>query len=91
MERIVHLWSGDVPGSEYAMQLSADHLIHAWDLARAIGADDELDPELVAALAPWYAEREPMYRKTGVVAARVDVRDDADPQTRLLAAFGRAR
>ncbi|HEU4399007.1 MAG TPA: TIGR03086 family metal-binding protein, partial [Actinomycetota bacterium] len=38
-ERTVHLSFGDVPGSEYAMQLFADHLIHGWDLARAIGAD----------------------------------------------------
>jgi len=30
MDRIVHLSFGDVPGSEYALQLSADHLIHAW-------------------------------------------------------------
>jgi len=91
MERIVHLSFGDVPGEEYAMQLFADHLIHGWDLARAIGADDSLDPELVAACAEWFAEREEMYRSGGAVAARVDVPDDADAQTRLLAAFGRRR
>jgi hypothetical protein len=28
--------------------LFADHLIHAWDLARAIGADERLDAGLVA-------------------------------------------
>ena len=37
MDRIVHLSFGDVPGREYTQQLFADHLIHAWDLARAIG------------------------------------------------------
>jgi uncharacterized protein (TIGR03086 family) len=36
MDRTVHLSFGDFPGREYAMQLFADHLIHAWDLARAI-------------------------------------------------------
>ena len=30
MDRIVHLSFGDFPGREYAMQLFADHLIHAW-------------------------------------------------------------
>ncbi len=39
MDRIVHLSFGDFPGSEYTLQLFADHVIHAWDLARAIGAD----------------------------------------------------
>jgi len=40
MDRMVHLSFGDFPGSEYTLQLFADHTIHAWDLARAIGADD---------------------------------------------------
>jgi uncharacterized protein (TIGR03086 family) len=90
MAQIVHLSFGDVPGEEYAMQLFADHLIHGWDLARAIGADERLDPELVDACAAWYADREEMYRSGGAVGARVDVPEDADAQTRLLAAFGRS-
>jgi uncharacterized protein (TIGR03086 family) len=89
MARTVHLSFGDVPGEEYATQLFADHLVHAWDLARAIGADERLDPELVDACARWFAEREELYRGAGIIAGRVDVGDDADPQTRLLAAFGR--
>ena len=53
MDRIVHLSFGDFPGSEYTLQLFADHVIHAWDLARAIGADEHLDDELVASCATW--------------------------------------
>ena len=45
MERTVHLSFGDHPASEYAMQLANDHLVHAWDLARALGVDDALDPD----------------------------------------------
>ena len=52
MDRIVHLSFGDFPGREYALQLFADHLIHAWDLARAIGADERLDAGLVASCGP---------------------------------------
>ena len=48
MDRIVHLSFGDFPGREYALQLIADHLIRAWDLARAIGADERLDTGLIA-------------------------------------------
>jgi len=89
MDRIVHLSFGDVPGSEYTLQLFADHLIHAWDLARAIGADEHLDEELVASCASWFGPVEDAYRSAGAIAARPPVADDADAQTVLLACFGR--
>jgi len=89
MDRTVHLSFGDFPASEYASQLFADHLIHGWDLARAIGADEAMDPELVDACAAWFEQMEAVYRGGGVIADRPDVPDGADAQTRLLAAFGR--
>jgi len=89
MDRIVHLSFGDFPGSEYTLQLFADHLIHAWDLARAIGADERLDTELVASCATWFGAVEDAYRSAGAIAARPPVPGDADAQTLLLARFGR--
>jgi uncharacterized protein (TIGR03086 family) len=89
MERTVHLSFGDLPGREYAMQLFADTLVHGWDLARAIGDDDRLDPELVEACAGWFERMESLYRSIGAVGDRPEVPPDADAQTRLLAAFGR--
>jgi len=89
MDRIVHLSFGDFPGSEYTLQLFADHLIHAWDLARAIGADEHLDEELVASCAAWFEPMEEAYRGAGAIAARAPVPGDADAQTVLLAQFGR--
>jgi uncharacterized protein (TIGR03086 family) len=89
MQRTVHLSFGDFPASEYASQLFADHLIHGWDLARGIGADEAMDPELVDACAAWFARMESAYREGGVIADRPDVPEDADAQTQLLAAFGR--
>lgn len=89
LDRTVHLSFGDTPGEEYARQLFADHLIHGWDLAAAIGADRSAAPELVEAVASWYAGNEEAYRSAGVVARRVAVAADADPWERLLAAFGR--
>jgi uncharacterized protein (TIGR03086 family) len=89
MERTVHLSFGDFPGREYAMQLFADHLIHCWDLARAIGADERLDAELVDACATWFAAMEDGYRSAGAIAGRPPVRPGAGAQTRLLAMFGR--
>jgi uncharacterized protein (TIGR03086 family) len=89
MDRIVHLSFGDFPGREYAMQMFADHLIHAWDLARAIGADESLDTALVASCATWFDSVEDAYRSAGAIAARPAAPGDADAQTVLLARFGR--
>jgi uncharacterized protein (TIGR03086 family) len=89
MDRIVHLSFGDFPGREYARQLLADHLIHAWDLARSIGADERLDGGLVTTCASWFDAVEDAYRGAGAIAARPPVPDDADAQTVLLARFGR--
>jgi uncharacterized protein (TIGR03086 family) len=89
MDRIVHLSFGDFPGREYALQLFADHLIHAWDLARAVGADERLDAGLVASCATWFEAVEDAYRSAGAIAARPPVPGDADAQMVLLARFGR--
>ncbi len=89
-ERTVHLSFGDSSAEEYLRELSADLLVHGWDLARGVGADEWLDPELVTKVAGWFTERESMYRRAGVIAPRVEVPSDVDAQTRLLAAFGRA-
>ena len=89
MDRTVHLSFGDFPGREYALQLFADHLIHAWDLARAIGADERLDAGLVGVCTTWFAELEDAYRSAGAIAGRPPISPGADAQTRLLAMFGR--
>jgi uncharacterized protein (TIGR03086 family) len=89
MERIVHLSFGDVPGNEYALQLFADHLIHAWDLAHGIGSDERLDPELVDACTEWFGPFESAYRSWGAIADRPEIPEGADAQTRLLAMWGR--
>lgn len=89
MERTVHLSFGDSPGHEYAMQLFTDHLIHCWDLARAIGADERLDPDLVEACTAYFDGVEDTFRAAGVIGDPPPVPDDADAQTVLLARFGR--
>lgn len=83
----VHLSYGDERADEYVWQLAADHLIHGWDLAVAIGGGTRLDPELVAALAEWFASREEMYRGAGAVGDQAALNGDA--QHDLLARFGR--
>lgn len=89
MTRIVHLSFGDLPGSEYAMQLFADHLVHAWDLATAVSRDPGLDPALVAACRAWFAANEDGYRSAGAIGPRREISDDAGELAQLLSAFGR--
>jgi uncharacterized protein (TIGR03086 family) len=84
----VHLSYGEESMAEYAAQLTADHLIHGWDLAAALGADRTLDPELTAVVATWFADREDLYRSAGIITDRRPI--TGDPQADLLAAFGRS-
>jgi uncharacterized protein (TIGR03086 family) len=89
IERIVHLSYGDEPAGEYLSQRIMDLTIHAWDLARAINAPDDLDEQLVTYLWDTWSPRGEMLRRSGLFGGPVEVEPDADAQTRLLALFGR--
>ncbi|MDA8372398.1 MAG: TIGR03086 family metal-binding protein [Nocardiopsaceae bacterium] len=86
-ERVVHLSFGDAPGSLYLWQMTFDLGVHAWDLARAIGADEKLDPVLVDALLDWL-DGQPAGESL-LFDPPVPVAEGTDPQTRLLALTGR--
>jgi uncharacterized protein (TIGR03086 family) len=89
LDRIVHLSFGDVEATEYAMQLAADHLIHAWDLAVALGEDATLDADAVTTVRTWFEPVEHLYREAGLVGPRTTQPDSATPQQHLIAMFGR--
>lgn len=90
LTHVVHLSFGDVSGEEYINELFADALIHTWDLARAIGADERLDPELVEACAIWSADaKETGDRPTATTGEPRSAASAADLQTRLLASWDR--
>ncbi|MEH0830261.1 MULTISPECIES: TIGR03086 family metal-binding protein [unclassified Micromonospora] len=85
----VNLSAGETPAGDYLHQLLAEHLVHAWDLAVAIGADPRLDADAVAACAAWFADRISDYQLGLLIRPAVEVPADADAQDRLIAAFGR--
>ena len=87
--RTVHLSFGDVSAEEYAYQLAADHIIHGWDLAAATGGDTSMEPDMVAALAEWFAANEDAYRQAGAIADRPAGDEAGDAWADLLRAFGR--
>lgn len=89
MEKIVHLSFGDVPGQVYISQILNDHVIHAWDLARGIEADDKLDAELVELLYGIMKPQEELLKGSGLFGEKIEPPPDADMQTKLLALMGR--
>ena len=89
MERMVQLSSGATPAEEYVKQVASDIAIHMWDVARAVGADERIDPELVDLAMATFGPMMEGARAYGVFGAEVPVPADADPQTKLLALSGR--
>ena len=89
MDRLVHLSAGDSPAAGYIEERILDLAMHTWDLARAIGADEQLDPELVDAARKTLAEKADLWRRYGALGPAVEVGPDADAQTLLLAESGR--
>jgi len=89
LDGTVSLSSGVRPTADYCWEMTTDALVHSWDLARGIGADETLDAELVELVyertLPFAAE----LQKTGLFAPPVPVADDAPTQTKMLALFGR--
>jgi uncharacterized protein (TIGR03086 family) len=69
--------------------LMRDNVIHAWDLARAVGGDERLPADLVAAATDAMALVTPAMRRPGSYGPELPTSADADAQTRLLALSGR--
>ena len=91
LDRMCHHPSGDYPGEVILGFRLGDLVLHGWDLARAIGADERIDPELVEAV---WAEMEPrahLLAATGRFGEGHSgtVAEDASLQDRLLDLAGR--
>lgn len=68
---------------------TADVFMHTWDLARATGQDERLDPERCRRLYEGMLPLDDVLRQSGQYGPKVAVPDDADVQTKLLAFIGR--
>ena len=68
---------------------TADVFMHTWDLARATGQDERLDPAMCEELLTGMEPYDDVLRASGQYGPKVEVPDDADVQTRLLAFIGR--
>lgn len=72
------------------MIVTGDVFTHTWDLSRATGQSEALDPDqLQRMLAALGTIPEEALRADGMFGPQVEVPPDADDQTRLLAFLGR--
>jgi uncharacterized protein (TIGR03086 family) len=68
---------------------NTDLVVHGWDLARATGQDDRIDPEDVRRVLAATTSLDDSMRGPKTFGPPVDVPADADEQTRMLAFLGR--
>ena len=68
---------------------TSDVFMHTWDLARATGQDERLDPVKCAELYEGMLPLDEVLRASGQYGPRVEVAADADVQTKLLGFIGR--
>jgi uncharacterized protein (TIGR03086 family) len=89
--REIQMPFGAMPlGGAVDMIVCGDLFIHTWDVARATGGDERLDPgEVSRMLASIGSFPEDVLRADGMYGPRVEVPDDAGEQAKLLAYTGR--
>ncbi len=75
--------------SAIGMIVVGDVVVHTWDLARATGLDESLDADIVTEMLIGMQPMDEMLRQSGHYGPKVDVDDDADDQTKLIAFTGR--
>lgn len=91
LDRTVEHTIGDVSGAQLLGFRIGDLTLHAWDLSRAIGADDLLDADLVEACWEDLQPMAPIIGQIGVFGEGPSgaVADEAPLQERLLDLTGR--
>ncbi|MGW4648213.1 TIGR03086 family metal-binding protein [Kitasatospora sp. NPDC004289] len=89
LRRTVHLSYGTRRADGYAREMTVDAIVHAWDLAEAIGADSRIDPEAAAFGLAELTPHTAALAASGLFAAPVPVPAGADAGARLVALTGR--
>ena len=87
---LVNRHIGEVPLDQAIDRFyTSDVFMHTWDLARATGQDDRLDPGQCAVLLAGMEPIDDVLRASGQYGPRVPTPDDAGPQTRMIGFIGR--
>ncbi|MBK9739076.1 MAG: TIGR03086 family protein [Actinobacteria bacterium] len=91
LERTVAHPAMDMPGTQLLGFRITEYGLHGWDLARAIGTDDTIDPVVLDALWNLLHPLAPILAATGMfgTGASGTIADDATLQDRVLDLSGR--
>lgn len=90
LDRSVELSRGPTPAREYIGEMIFDHLVHAWDLGKAIDfSGNPLPDDVVAAVYEMALPMAPMLAASGLFADPVEVGDDASTLEKLIGLTGR--
>jgi uncharacterized protein (TIGR03086 family) len=82
-------FAGPQPFSGIVDSLPEDVLIHTWDLARATGGDERLDPDLVEYVFERFKPLDEILRQPWAFGPKVTPPANADHQTEFLCFVGR--
>lgn len=90
LTRTAHHPSGDRTGAELLDMKVLDVTVHAWDLARALGADERLEPAVVGFVLECAPRLLAGSRPGSFTTPAGELPPGAPPQARLLHLVGRA-
>ena len=79
----------DVPVEMALIPRLSDLTVHTWDLARATGGDERLNPEIAAIVLERLRPHDEALRQSGSFGPKVDPPPGADAQVELLCFLGR--
>jgi uncharacterized protein (TIGR03086 family) len=85
----VTLSYGVVSARDYLWEMTVDAAVHAWDLARGLGTDEHLEPELVRRIHAETEKDADRLAASGRFDPPVPTPTHVDLQARMLALFGR--
>ena len=81
---------GEMPlGRFLAVYMEVDTLVHTWDIARAVGADESLDEEVCRRCYERLIPADQTMRRSGSFGPKLDFADDDPIQVKALRFFGR--
>lgn len=81
---------GPMPAHELLGRfMSMDILVHTWDLARAVGGDEQLDADAVERSYSGLKPMDAMIRRPGVFGPKIEPAEGDDLQTEFLKFLGR--
>ncbi len=89
LEQTLTLPWGDLTGAELAIMFAADHLVHAWDVARSLGVELDVDDDLVARVRVFADDYAPSHREPGMFGPEQPAPERAPALDRLAAFVGR--